>query len=327
MQEPASDQSRIKEIQSALASLDVDIKLLRLGMKAGFNPSQPRVPAGDPDGGQWTDTGAGGSDNPRQSTFRTADRARIVTRFGAGHSIADPRSRHTVTLANGKRFVFETEGAVQSVFDGKGRPISKAIWTPAGPESLPIVQQAGLPAREAVDAFEAARHLYNRLTAGNSPEQRACLAFTATEFEPDSTLPTVNFVGMLSRADTAAVCSRLDTVQRLADEASVEARAAGTYPNPAVYGTAVHTRLSHKIRDLGDPSLRPERSLTKKIEEAPFSNAVRVDVLEDHGTGPICVYDLKTGRRGLSKARTLEFGVRLAKYGRPIIVIEIRPFE
>jgi hypothetical protein len=57
MQEPSRDQSKIKEIQSTLASLDLDVKLLRLGMKAGFNPSQPRVPAGDPDGGQWTDAG------------------------------------------------------------------------------------------------------------------------------------------------------------------------------------------------------------------------------------------------------------------------------
>lgn len=67
--------------------------------------------------------------------------------------------------------------------------------------------------------------------------------------------------------------------------------------------------------------------MIKEIEEAPFSNAVRVDVLEDRGSGPICGYDLKTGRRGLSKVRTFEFAVRLAKYGRPIIVIEIRPFE
>jgi hypothetical protein len=28
--------------------------------KAGFNPNQPRVPAGNPDGGQWTDSGGGG---------------------------------------------------------------------------------------------------------------------------------------------------------------------------------------------------------------------------------------------------------------------------
>lgn len=39
-----------------LAALDFDAKMLRLGLalKANFDPNQPRVPAGRPDGGQWT---------------------------------------------------------------------------------------------------------------------------------------------------------------------------------------------------------------------------------------------------------------------------------
>ena len=39
-----------------LAALAFDAKMLRLGLalKANFDPNQPRVPAGRPDGGQWT---------------------------------------------------------------------------------------------------------------------------------------------------------------------------------------------------------------------------------------------------------------------------------
>jgi hypothetical protein len=33
---------------------------LQLALKANFNPNQPRVPRGNPDGGQWTDVGAEG---------------------------------------------------------------------------------------------------------------------------------------------------------------------------------------------------------------------------------------------------------------------------
>ena len=33
---------------------------LVLAFKAGFNPNQPRVPAGNPDGGRWTGSGGGG---------------------------------------------------------------------------------------------------------------------------------------------------------------------------------------------------------------------------------------------------------------------------
>ena len=32
--------------------------------KAGFNPDEPRVPRGDPHGGEWTDGGGGGGDAP-----------------------------------------------------------------------------------------------------------------------------------------------------------------------------------------------------------------------------------------------------------------------
>ena len=39
--------------------------LLLLQVKAGFNPNQPRLPAGNPDGGQWTDGGARHPGGPR----------------------------------------------------------------------------------------------------------------------------------------------------------------------------------------------------------------------------------------------------------------------
>jgi hypothetical protein len=40
-------------------------------LKANFNPNEPRVPAGNPDGGQWTTGGGsagGGSSTPRSRT-------------------------------------------------------------------------------------------------------------------------------------------------------------------------------------------------------------------------------------------------------------------
>lgn len=49
-----------------LAALRVELALLRfkqLNNKAGFNPDQPRVPASNPDGGQWTSEGGAASQN------------------------------------------------------------------------------------------------------------------------------------------------------------------------------------------------------------------------------------------------------------------------
>ena len=53
-------------------------------IKAGFNPDQPRVPADNPDGGQWTDGGNGGAE------FEGSSRAGNVVSPGAGH----PEPRH-----------------------------------------------------------------------------------------------------------------------------------------------------------------------------------------------------------------------------------------
>ena len=40
--------------------LDAKLAALDRAVKANFDPNQPRVPAGNPDGGQWTDAGGGG---------------------------------------------------------------------------------------------------------------------------------------------------------------------------------------------------------------------------------------------------------------------------
>src|SRR5947209_6005992 len=48
-------------IKCELAALDVELKLCRLGyLLRKFSADQPRVPAGSPEGGQWTSGGAGG---------------------------------------------------------------------------------------------------------------------------------------------------------------------------------------------------------------------------------------------------------------------------
>ena len=53
---------RIPLLQASwrMAAIGLALKLARLNIafKAGFDPAQPRVAAGNPDGGQWADTGA-----------------------------------------------------------------------------------------------------------------------------------------------------------------------------------------------------------------------------------------------------------------------------
>jgi len=56
-----AEREHLLKLQSELAALKAEIKFQRLrrALKA-YNPDQPRVPAGNPDGGQWTSDGGQG---------------------------------------------------------------------------------------------------------------------------------------------------------------------------------------------------------------------------------------------------------------------------
>lgn len=61
--------------------LRFEVRMLLLALKAGFRPDQPRVPAGTPDGGQWTDEGARGHVHLASSRPRATGRVRINGRW------------------------------------------------------------------------------------------------------------------------------------------------------------------------------------------------------------------------------------------------------
>lgn len=67
----------------------------------------------------------------------------------------------------------------------------------------------------------------------------------------------------------------------------------------------MHFNLKEQIARLRDPDFRAEVSYLKNQEENyGGKDSIRIDVLEKVGDGTVCVYDIKTGQRGLSVART-----------------------
>ncbi len=122
-------------------------------------------------------------------------------------------------------------------------------------------------------------------------------------------------------------------MQSRTDDAADRVKREGNYWSAQQYGTKVHKNLADQINGLGDPGFRAEISLIKTASEAgparyglPFS--IRIDVLEDVRNGTVCVYDLKTGKSGLSAARSAEIaGTVFSVYpnARRILVIETRP--
>ena len=74
--------ARLRRMRSLLWARVVEAKLIDLerALKTNFDPNQPRVPAGNPDGGQWTSTGGGRGDT---SDSRVAQVSRGGRRRGS----------------------------------------------------------------------------------------------------------------------------------------------------------------------------------------------------------------------------------------------------
>jgi len=235
-------------------------------MPRHYDPNQPRVPAGNSDGGQWTDG-------------------------GHGHG-------GTLWLARGPL-----------------KPSSSALHS----------------------TIQGALALFTWLSALNSRNQRAVVAFKAREYPVRNAFLDLEGVRLLNREEVSEICEKLDDVQTATNEAAVDKGPPTAYRTPAEYGTAVHAELASKISALEDANFKAEASYLKSIEEAPDrkgeatygqKDTIRIDVYENTGTGTVCVYDIKTGRRGLSVPRMLEIAATVHRsYANVhrIIVTEVRP--
>jgi gas vesicle protein len=336
----------------------------------GFDPSQPRVPAGHSDGGRWTDQPGGGApSSPRRdvtvdrtgketwSSFANAyrpdgtlseqrvfnrDGSRIVSEFNEPGSPGDWDVRHTVITKDGRKLTFETAGDVQRTYDENGRMIGASVWTNDGPEALPMVQQAFLPAIAAIPptvttTIELGLILFAWLAGRTPPPDRvAVFGFKAREYRGEGSPeePDAAFVGELTRDEVKEVCKKLDDVQERTDDAVDKVRKGGGYDNASDFGTKVHKRIADGINDLKQRNYRAEVSVMKSTLEAAYYSkldTVRVDVFENRPRAKtVCIYDPKTGSRGLSLSRMGELA-NTAEREYPgtkrIIVIEVRPAQ
>ena len=136
---------------------------LVLAFKAGFKPDQPRVPAGNPDGGQWTGSGGGGSSSSTVGGDALTQVAQNAS-FDQPPEVpperpSSPRARNAVIKQVAKyvaRLAFEaTLGKVRRILDAmeaalwlieEGAPYIEAYADP--PKSLEELQDAvSTPAR------------------------------------------------------------------------------------------------------------------------------------------------------------------------------------
>ena len=350
------------------------------GQHRGYDPNQPRVPAGHSDGGEWAKKPGGGSPSaPRReaivdrtgkeswgsyvNTYRpdgslaeqrvfNRDGSRIVSEFNTPNGPGDWDERHTVVMRDGRTATFENSGDVQRIYDRDGRLLSASEWTKDGPEALPTVQQAFLPALAplvppTVATIELGLVLFTWLATRNLVDSVPVLSVPSWVFRPDAEDKSRTvFAGRVENEKLKDACPRYDDVQRFTDNAARATKRAN-FRNAAEYGTAVHSEVQDAVEKDTKGDLSAEVSLLKTLEETGEppkqpekepgerqktrwgkKGSLRIDVLENTKNGMVCVYDIKTGKRGLSARRTAEIAraVYLRYPGASgFIITEMRP--
>lgn len=166
-----SDRHATGRIRQEMAAFNFRAQQWRLALKlkANFDPNQPRVPAGNPDGGQWAGSGgrAGRRAAPKtatgtsqrvvsdesgreawhsivrtestggklaEQTVQNRDGSTVRSVYPAKPGDGDRREGHLVRLPDGTARIFLSNGLTQSIFDGKGRLLSRSTWTENGPQ-------------------------------------------------------------------------------------------------------------------------------------------------------------------------------------------------
>jgi hypothetical protein len=259
------------------------------GRRGPYNPNQPRVPAGNSDGGQWTHTGRGAGAG-------TYERPRIDQPLFTGMSLADALVgrlpiEHVQAKPNQRRF----------------------------PNPLELIDIARLS-------------LYNELSARNNSNQQAVVEFRAAQYGRRTV--GIERIGILTRAEVIGLCDRFADIQMLTDDAVAGVRNSGTNLSPQQFGTAVHLKVKKEIDGMKDDYLKAELSFLKGFEDDyGVKGTIRIDGLGRVRKRPdtACIYDIKTGRSGLTFPRMLEMVVNTQKAFngeiRHFIVTEVRPSQ
>jgi hypothetical protein len=220
---------------------------------------------------------------------------------------------------------------------GGGSLLHDAQYAPPSRTSPRITGRIGAliqGGRMAWDAYN--RWAEHQESYPNDGSARAIIEFENREYRPVEGGQVLDIVGtkLLTREETRIACPRLDEVQSRVDR--IDAKVRMDYPNLSAqqHGTAVHVILSNEIKAQGDPDFRAEVSILKSAAaryEASYGErgTVRIDILERADLVTACIYDLKTGKAGLSAARSIEIAGEVYKNFaiKPtrIIVTEVRP--
>lgn len=286
-------------------------RVKRIYFACKYDPNQPRVPVGNPGGGQWTNGATpGGRVNSRRevirdlnkrqpweavdSTFRSdgslaqqtvimRNGSAIRSEFAAANALSNWDERHLVMTPDGALTVFENKGDVQTIKGASGQTLSVTAWSPNGAEPQPFLHQVYLPPSPPPGPVGpivvGAAALYAWMSGQNTPDSTAVLAFRANAFTPgaDAGSPAI-WVGSLTKEQVDEACPRHAEVQSITNQAA-DLIDRGRYDTSQQYGTAVHSWIKTEINGPDTTPESPPRDQNFRAEVS-FIKSVR----ENYGT-------------------------------------------
>lgn len=287
------------------------------GSSAVNNPELPGFGSTDADAG-WASLGEGWNEDGSifEQAVTDGQGTTIRSEYAASRA-AGFDERQTVIDRDGNKTSFETAGNVQSIYQGgpDGDLVARTIWTPSGPEPDSTVQPAFAPLVAAPTIVTGGAVLFGWMSPLNGIDGRqAVMGFNVREYQPgDATNGKLDlsYSGRVSNEEAELACQRWPDVRELTDRAANAAGSPDLYPSRAIYGTAVHSRFKNYMDERYEPYFKAEQSFLKEVSEGAgessarygYPGSIRVDAYEYRQDGTLCVYDLKTGKAGLSDRR------------------------
>lgn len=236
------------------------------------------------------------------------DGSAIRSQYATAPELTGWDESHTIMGAGGETLTCQNLGNTQTILDATGEVIQVASWTHSGPEIEYLRPDLGFDGPDGPLGGAAAPSLLLPLfawfTSTAESSRAAVLALRARDYRKPGEQTAVEplFDGELHEAEVNAACKSIEMVQRITNKAADLALSKGPYSSPAVYGTAVHTRLKEAIKALGNTNLQAEISFLKSdTVRYGKRGSIRIDVFDNTGgDDTVCVYDIKTGDEGLS---------------------------
>lgn len=285
-----------------------------------YNPHQPRVPKGHPDGGEWMRGGY-----------------RPLSDLGMPRPPEDDGEHAQRTLADLPRYAWLPDP------DKRERPVYDFGWPGTPPARDPAPGVAGTAAgwslldrlRNGVSAEEAGGwELYERLSDENSPDRFAAITFKVGRYQR-GLANRLRFEGVerLTRDEIMKLCGKFDEAQKLLNEAAKLVGDRDNFDSDAAFGRAVHSKLAELITENPQYGLEAELSFVfEGLKEVPpgTKGSVRPDVKqkEEGEDETLCFLDAKTLKQRLRPwymRKVANYALRTRDKAKRVIVIEIRP--